>query len=101
MEGRSASVLHRMDGQQQRQAVSAAERAIEALASGRPEAARAAARRAVELDQTGSLASLPRAVDQAADDLVGGRQISEMSMAALSAAVGPGPLEAAVARLLS
>lgn len=90
-----------MDGQQQRQALTAAERALEAIASGRPDAARSAARRAAELDQIGAFAALPRAVEQAADDLINGRGISEMSLAALSAAVGPGPLEIAVARLRS
>lgn len=88
-----------MDGQAQRQAFSAAERALEALASRRIDAARAAARRAAELDQIGAFAGLPRAVDQAAEDLSNGEVISEMSLAALHAAVGPGPLEAAVDRL--
>ena len=77
----------------------AEERALDALEGGRVDAARSAARRAGELDQVGTYAALPRAVDQAADDLVNNGSLSELSLAALTAAVGPGPLEAAVARL--
>lgn len=88
-----------MDGQSQRRAVTAVERAIEALATGRTDSARSAARRATELDQLGLYVALKRAVDQAADDLERDGAISELSLAALQAAVGPGPLEAAVARL--
>lgn len=88
-----------MDGKAQRRALSAAERALDALEMGRADAARAAARRAAELDQVGAFAALPRAVEQAHDDLVNNGSLSELSLAALNAAVGPGPLEAVVARL--
>ena len=88
-----------MDGQAQRRALAAAERALDALEAGRVDAARSAARRAAELDQIGAFAALPRAVDQAAGDIVANGGLSELSLAALTAAVGPGPLEAAVARL--
>lgn len=88
-----------MDGQSQRRALAAAERALDALEAGRVDSARSAARRAAELDQTGALAALPRAVDQAAGDLVTNGSLSELSLAALTAAVGPGPLEGTVARL--
>ena len=88
-----------MDGHAQRKALAAAERALNALESGRADAARAAARRAAELDQIGAFAALPRAVEQAQDDLVHNGSLSELSLAALTAAVGPGPLEAVVARL--
>jgi len=88
-----------MDGQAQRKALAAAERALDALESGRADAARSAARRAAELDQVGAFAALPRAVEQANDDLVNNGSLSELSLAALNAAVGPGPLEAVVARL--
>jgi hypothetical protein len=88
-----------MDGKAQRQALASAERALDALEAGRADAARSAARRAAELDQVGIFASLPRAVDQAADDLRDNGSLSELSLAALQAAVGPGPLEAVVARL--
>ena len=54
-----------MDGQAQRQAFASAERALDALEAGRADAARASARKAAELDQTGVFASLPRAVEQA------------------------------------
>lgn len=88
-----------MEGKAQRRALASAERALDALEAGRADAARSAARRAAELDQTGVFASLPRAVDQAADDFVNNGSLSELSLAALNAAVGPGPLEAIVARL--
>lgn len=88
-----------MDGQAQRQALAAAERALNALEAGRADAARAAARRAAELDQIGAFAALPRAVEQANDDLTNNGSLSELSLAALNVAVGPGPLEAVVARL--
>ena len=88
-----------MDGKAQRRALARAERALAALEAGRADAARTAARRAAELDQTGAFASLPRAVEQAAGDLTNNGVLSELSFAALQAAVGPGPLEAIVARL--
>jgi hypothetical protein len=88
-----------VDGKAQRQALASAERALDALEMGRADAARSAARRAAELDQIGVFASLPRAIEQATDDLVSNGSLSELSLAALTAAVGPGPLEAAVARL--
>lgn len=88
-----------MDGKAQRRALASAERALDALEAGRADAARSAARRASELDQLGVFASLPRAIDQAAEDLVANGSLSELSRAALTAAVGPGPLEATVARL--
>jgi len=88
-----------MDGQAQRQALAAAERALNALEAGRADAARTAARRAADLDQAGVFAALPRAVEQATSDQVVNGSLSELSLAALIAAVGPGPLEAVVARL--
>lgn len=88
-----------MDGKAQRQALASAERALDALEAGRSDAAMAAARRAAELDQMGVFASLPRAIEQSATDLRSNGSLSELSLAALQAAVGPGPLEAVVARL--
>ena len=76
-----------------------AERALDALEAGRADAARSAARRAADLDQLGVFAALPRAVEQAADDLISNGSLSELSLSALTAAIGPGPLEAVVARL--
>ena len=88
-----------MDGNVQRQALASAERALDALEAGRADAARSAARRAADLDQLGVFAALPRAVEQAADDLISNGSLSELSLSALTAAIGPGPLEAVVARL--
>lgn len=88
-----------MDGKTQRRALASAERALNALEGSRIDSARSAARRAAELDQIGVFASLPRAIEQAADDLATNGSLSELSLAALTAAVGPGPLETVVARL--
>ena len=88
-----------MDGRKQRQALSAAESALRALAAGDGTRARSAAAKAAVLDQIGSFATLEAAVASAADDLSGSGSISDEVRAALSDAVGPGPLAAMVADL--
>lgn len=95
----SATLGGRMDGQQQRKALSAAERSIHQLAGGKPEGAERAAALAAELDQIGVFSALTSAVSQAATDLRGAGVISEAAKAALVDAVGPGPLAAAVSQL--
>ncbi len=86
-----------LDGQRQRRALTAAEQSIQALAAGQRDRAAAAAARASELDQIGAFADLPAAVAAAAADLAGGGAVSPASWDGLAAAVGPGPLAAAVA----
>ncbi len=86
-----------LDGQQQRRALTAAEQAIQALGAGDGGKAVGAAGRAAELDQIGAFAALRSAVDAAAADLESGGAVSSRSWDALAAAVGPGPLAAAVA----
>jgi len=87
-----------MDGQAQRQALSAAERALTLLGKGRGADAIEAANRAVELDQVDIFASVPEAVMRAADELAAGG-ISAEGWDRLAAAVGPGPLAGLVETL--
>ena len=75
-----------MDGQAQRKALTAAERAIRALAADESSAAMAAATQAEELDQVGAFTGLSHAVEVGDWDAVAG-------------AVGDGPLGALVESL--
>lgn len=88
-----------MDGHKQRQALTAAERAIEHLVAGKPDDAERASQRASELDQIGIFASLVVAVAGAAGDLRTGVRVSESHLAGLHAAVGVGPLSQLVDQL--
>ena len=81
-----------MDGRKQRQAVTAAEQAIRALAAGEPERAVAAASRADALDQIGAYRGFVAAIGGAAADLAAGGEVGEQAWDAIAAAVGPGPL---------
>ncbi|HSJ28868.1 MAG TPA: hypothetical protein VLB67_11700 [Acidimicrobiia bacterium] len=85
-----------MDGQKQRQALTAAERAIEALGRKDPGAARMAIATAVERDQVGLFASLADAVYLAATELENDGEIGPATWNHLADAVGPGPLQALV-----
>ncbi len=88
-----------MDGQQQRKALTAAERAIDRLVDADGQGARRAAATAASLDQIGAFARLEHAVGAAAQDLERGGTVSAASRNLLLEAVGPGPLQAAVERL--
>ena len=83
-------------GRLQRQALTAAERAIEALGRGDPVSARMAVSTALDRDQTGMYVGLADAVDLAAGMLERERPISEGAWSHLADAVGPGPLQALV-----
>jgi hypothetical protein len=83
-----------MDGQQQRKALSAAERALEALEKGDGDAAQRAAAEAASLDQIGAFSRLVGAVELAAADLAASARVGDSALAALLEAVGPGPLAA-------
>lgn len=85
-----------MDGQLQRQALNAAERAIEALGRGDPAAARMAISTAVERDQIGAFSRLADAVYLAASELESEGEIGEATWNQLADAVAPGPLVALV-----
>jgi len=83
-------------GRLQRQALTAAERAIEALGRGNPVSARMAVSTAVDRDQTGIYVGLADAVDLAAGLLERDNPITEEAWSHLADAVGPGPLQALV-----
>ncbi len=80
-----------MDGRKQRQAVTAAEQAIRALADGDGAKAETAARRAITLDQIGLYAGFADAVTEAATELAQ-RGVVQAGWDGIIAALGPGPL---------
>lgn len=77
-----------MNGQAQREALSAAERAIVLLGRGDHAEAVAAARRAALLDQVGAFAGLPAAVAE-----------TPLDWDMVAAALGAGPLQQLVAEI--
>ena len=85
-----------MDGQAQRQALTAAERALEALGRKDSAGARGAVATAVEKDQVGLFAALADAVFLAASELETDDEISASTWDVLADAVGPGPLQGVV-----
>jgi hypothetical protein len=85
-----------MDGHLQRQALTAAEHAIEALARRDPAGARMAVATAVERDQIGLFGQLADAVYLAASKLEHGEDIDAATWNQLADAVGPGPLQGLV-----
>jgi hypothetical protein len=85
-----------MDGKEQRQALTAAERAVEALGRHDPAGARMAIATAVEKDQIGVFAQLADAVYLAASELEADDRIGQATWNQLADAVGPGPLQALV-----
>lgn len=85
-----------MDGQKQRQALTAAERSIEALGRGDGSAARMAIATAVERDQVGLFSALADAVYLAASELESDGKITASTWNQVADAVGPGPLQALV-----
>jgi hypothetical protein len=85
-----------VDGHLQRQALTAAERAIEALGRRDHAAARTAIATAVEKDQVGLFAALADAIQLAASELEHGGELSESTWNVLADAVGPGPLQGLV-----
>ncbi len=88
-----------MDGHLQRQALTAAERAIEALGRKDPGGARSAVATAVEKDQVGLFGALADAVHLAATELEQNGELTEATWNTLADAVGPGPLQGLVESL--
>ena len=86
----------RNPGRMQRQALTAAERAIEALGRGNPASARMAVSTALDRDQTGMYVGMADAVDLAAGMLERDEPITEEVWGQLADAVGAGPLQALV-----
>jgi hypothetical protein len=88
-----------MDGQQQRRALSAAESAIGALASGDAARARRAAAKAAALDQIGVYAAFAGWVQRAAGEIERLGGVLPETKQALADSLGGGPLAAAVGEL--
>ena len=82
------------DGQAQRQALTSAEQALQALLAGAADRARQAAMRAADLDQIGVYAGFPDAVAAAAEEIDAGGTVSRDGWRALSAVLPQGPLQA-------
>jgi hypothetical protein len=85
-----------MDGHSQRQALTAAERSIEALGRKDAGSARTAIATAVEKDQVGLFAALADAIQMAASELERDGDLSEATWNTIADAVGPGPLQGLV-----
>ena len=85
------------DGKSQRNALTAAERAIEALGRGQAERAVTNADKAASLDQIGVFADFPAAVRSAAGEIAERGSVGPAGWDGVSAAVGPGPLAFLVA----
>ena len=88
-----------MDGHKQRQALTAAERALGLLGQSDPIGARRAAGRAAELDQIGLFVEFPGGVDAAAADLESDGFVTGASWDRLVEVVGAGPLAGLIAEL--
>lgn len=86
-----------MDGQKQRQALSAAEQALRALVDADADKARRAAQRVADLDQVGAFDSLTGLVAAAATEIESDGSVTVGSWRALAEALGPGPLGALAA----
>lgn len=88
-----------LNGKQQRNALTAAERSLQALGRGDAARARRSAQKAADLDQLGLFAKLPGAVTAAGSDIDSTGEITTESWDALSTAVGPGPLQFLITEL--
>lgn len=86
-----------MDGKKQRNALTAAERAVRALGAGDTAKAASAAAKAAELDQLGIYARLPAAVGDGVAEIGAGDRVSNLTWDEISSVVGPGPLQSLVA----
>lgn len=82
-----------LDGKRQRQALTAAERAIRALGDGIADRAVRSSAKAAELDQLGVFADLPGAVEAAAQQIEEAGAVSREGWDMVAAAVGAGPLQ--------
>ena len=87
------------DGQQQRKALTALERAVNALAKDDVETAERAAGRAAELDQIGVYSAVPEAIGHIGRLRADGEAVPDQAWEALLVAVGPGPVAAVVEQM--
>jgi hypothetical protein len=83
-----------MDGRRQRNALTAAENALRALAAGDAARARVDSAKAVELDEVGAFVGLPVGVSAVASVLDRGDTPGAADWAKLTAALPAGPLRA-------
>ncbi len=90
-----------LDGKRQRQALTAAERSLQALGAGNGDRAIRSASKAAELDQLGVFGALPGGVEAAAADLAESGAVGPASWDRLEEAVGPGPLMFLISELRS
>ena len=81
------------DGKRQRNALTAAERALRGLGAGDAQRALRTAAKAAELDQLGLFAGLSVGVDAAVADLEATGGVGDESWDRLEVTVGPGPLQ--------
>lgn len=88
-----------LDGKRQRNALTAAERALRALGDGNSERAVRSAAKAAELDQLGLFAGLPEAALGGAADIEASGSVGSRSWDRLETAVGPGPLQFLIGEL--
>ena len=88
-----------MDGQKQRNALTAAEKALRALGDKHPFKAKRSAFVAVDLDQIGAYDDLPGAVAMAIHDIEHQGKVTPEGWDRLAAVVGPGPLEGLIEKL--
>ena len=91
-----AAELNELRGRDQREAVSAIERAIKAIAVADAAGIRRAARAIGQLDRAAVYGDLPAQLDAVADDIDAGRPVR---LDGVATALGPGPLSAELRRL--
>lgn len=82
-----------LDGKRQRNALTAAERSLEALGAGDGQRAIRVVGKAFDLDQLDLFTALPAAVATAANDLTTSGKVEAGTWDTLETAVGPGPLQ--------
>jgi hypothetical protein len=92
-------VYENFDGQRQRKALTAAERALRALGAGKAARARKAAAQAADLDQIGAYSGLDTAVASLAHILDRGEAIDDAGWDSIIAVLGLGPLTGLVDEL--
>lgn len=85
-----------LDGKRQRNAVTAVERALGALASGAGQRATANAEKAAELDQVGAYRALPAAVAVGVEEWETTGAVSVEAWTGIREALPPGPLRSLV-----
>lgn len=94
-----AAGMKEFDGQKQRSALTAAEQALRALASGQSEKARQSAAKAADLDQVGLYGGFVAVLEPLAKRLDAGVQVDDAGWDSLASSLGMGPLAALIDEL--